>query len=66
MSGSKRITTGFGRPTEEPTPGSGGGNRKGEPRQPDPMETSVGYIGAEAYFTRPGGGNNKGRGGRRR
>ncbi|WP_338413089.1 23S rRNA pseudouridine(2605) synthase RluB [uncultured Sphaerotilus sp.] len=66
VSGSKRITTGFGRPTEEPTPGSGGGNRKGEPRQPDPMETSVGYIGAEAYFTRPGGGNNKGRGGRRR
>ncbi|MEY4908814.1 MAG: hypothetical protein RL260_2532 [Pseudomonadota bacterium] len=67
VSGSKRITTGFGRPTEEPTPGgNGGGNRKGEPRQPDPMETSVGYIGAEAYFTRPGGGNNKGRGGRRR
>lgn len=66
VSGSKRITTGFGRPTEEPTPGSGGGNRKGEPRQPDPMQTSVGYIGAEAYFTRPGGGNNKGRGGRRR
>ena len=63
VSGSKRITTGFGRPTEEPTPG---GNRKGEPRQPDPMQTSVGYIGAEAYFTRPGGGNNKGRGGRRR
>jgi 23S rRNA pseudouridine2605 synthase len=64
--GSKRITTGFGRPTEEPTPGgNGGGNRKGEPRQPDPMQTSVGYIGAEAYFTRPGGGN-KGRGGRRR
>jgi 23S rRNA pseudouridine2605 synthase len=67
VSGSKRITTGFGRPTEEPAPGGhGGGNRKGEPRQPDPMETSVGYIGAEAYFTRPGGGNNKGRGGRRR
>jgi len=67
VSGSKRITTGFGRPTEEPSPGGGGGgNRKGEPRQPDPMQTSVGYIGAEAYFTRPGGGNNKGRGGRRR
>jgi 23S rRNA pseudouridine2605 synthase len=67
VSGSKRITTGFGRPTEEPTPGNGGGgHRKGEPRQPDPMETSVGYIGAEAYFTRPGGGGNKGRGGRRR
>ena len=61
-SGSKRITTGFGRPTEEPT--GGGGQRKGGPRQPDPMQTSVGYIGAEAYFTRPGGG--KGRGGRRR
>jgi 23S rRNA pseudouridine2605 synthase len=29
------------------------------------MQTSVGYIGADAYFTRPGGGN-KNRGGRRR
>ncbi|NRT57131.1 23S rRNA pseudouridine(2605) synthase RluB [Sphaerotilus uruguayifluvii] len=68
-SGSKRISAGFGRPTEEPGSGNGGqgGNRKGQgggQRQPDPMQTSVGYIGADAYFTRPGG--NKGRGGRRR
>ena len=70
-SGSKRISAGFGRPTEEPGPGDGGqgGNRKGQgqgggQRQPDPMQTSVGYIGADAYFARPGG--NKGRGGRRR
>ena len=70
-SGSKRISAGFGRPTEEPGPGNGGqgGNRKGQgqgggQRQPDPMQTSVGYIGADAYFARPGG--NKGRGGRRR
>ena len=63
-SGSKRITTGFGRPSDEPVGGERGGNRKGGPRQPDPMQTSVGYIGADAYFTRPGG--NKGRGGRRR
>ncbi|MFM2346824.1 MAG: hypothetical protein RL654_1577 [Pseudomonadota bacterium] len=74
-SGSKRISAGFGRPTEEPGPGNGGqgGGRKGPgqgqgqgggQRQPDPMQTSVGYIGADAYFARPGG--NKGRGGRRR
>jgi 23S rRNA pseudouridine2605 synthase len=69
-SGSKRISAGFGRPTEEPGPGNGGqGGRKGQgqgggQRQPDPMQTSVGYIGADAYFARPGG--NKGRGGRRR
>jgi 23S rRNA pseudouridine2605 synthase len=63
-SGSKRISAGFGRPSDEPVGGERGGNRKGGPRQPDPMQTSVGYIGADAYFTRPGG--NKGRGGRRR
>lgn len=62
--GSKRISAGFGRPTE---PGSApAGQRKGGPKEPDPLQTSVGYIGADAYFTRPGGGNNKGRGGRRR
>jgi 23S rRNA pseudouridine2605 synthase len=61
--GSKRISAGFGRPTE---PGSApAGQRKGGPKEPDPLQTSVGYIGADAYFTRPGGGN-KGRGGGRR
>jgi 23S rRNA pseudouridine2605 synthase len=59
--GSKRITSGFGRPSDQ-APDNG---PRGGPKQPDPMQTSVGYIGADAYFTRPGGGN-KNRGGRRR
>jgi len=50
--------------------GGGGG---GAPRQPDPMQTAVGYIGADAFTRksaagrggRPGGGRGKsgGRGG---
>jgi 23S rRNA pseudouridine2605 synthase len=56
--------TGFGRP------GAGSGQRKkpasegpGQ-RQPDPMQTSVGYIGADAVYGKAGGGR-RGRGGRR-
>lgn len=65
--GSKRISAGFGRPSEEgDRPQGGQRGQKGGPRQPDPMQTSVGYIGADAYFTRPGGGNKGGKGGRRR
>ncbi|MCK6425358.1 MAG: rRNA pseudouridine synthase [Burkholderiaceae bacterium] len=62
--GSKRIVSGFGRPMDEDR-GGPAQRKKGEPRQPDPMQTSVGYIGADAYFTRPGG-SGKNRGGRRR
>ncbi|MEX8518002.1 MAG: 23S rRNA pseudouridine(2605) synthase RluB [Leptothrix sp. (in: b-proteobacteria)] len=58
--GSKRISAGFGRPSEEPI-GGPRNDRKGGPKQPDPMQTSVGYIGADAYFTKPGG--NRGGGG---
>ncbi|MEY4748877.1 MAG: hypothetical protein RIQ60_1091 [Pseudomonadota bacterium] len=62
--GTKRIVSGFGRPSDEPRPSQG---PKGGPKQPDPMQTSVGYIGADAYFTRPGGGHkNRGGGGHRR
>jgi 23S rRNA pseudouridine2605 synthase len=63
--GGGKNSGGKGRPG-----GSGGG---GGERQPDPMKTSVGYIGADA-FTRKlqgrgggggrGGGNRGGRGGR--
>jgi 23S rRNA pseudouridine2605 synthase len=63
--GSKRISAGFGRPTEDVPPGGRGNDRKGGPREPDPLQTSVGYIGADAYFNKPGG-PNRGRGGRRR
>jgi 23S rRNA pseudouridine2605 synthase len=34
--------------------------RQGAPRQPDPMQTSVGYIGADAYLGRGKGGRHKG------
>ncbi|MEY4754027.1 MAG: hypothetical protein RJA44_1702, partial [Pseudomonadota bacterium] len=63
---SKRISAGFGRPSEEGGAPQGN-NRKGGPKQPDPLQTSVGYIGADAYFTKPGGnrGGNRGGGGGR-
>jgi len=64
VKGSQRINAGFGRPTEEPGPGgSHGGGKKGGPKQPDPMQTAVGYIGADAYFNRPGGKRGGGGGG---
>jgi 23S rRNA pseudouridine2605 synthase len=59
--GSKRITAGFGRPDNDQR-GASERSRSG-PKQPDPMQTSVGYIGADAYFTKPGGGGNRRRGG---
>lgn len=42
--------------------------RQNSPRQPDPMQTSVGYIGADAYLGRGKAGRHKGgkRGGRGR
>ena len=52
--------------------GGGGGGRKGGKaggsgeRQPDPMQTSVGYIGADAFHKQMSGGGGGGRGGRRR
>ncbi len=63
-SGSKRITSGFGRPDQDQGGQQGGGKQQKGPRQPDPMQTSVGYIGADAYFG--GGRNNRGGGGGRR
>ncbi|WP_082568279.1 pseudouridine synthase [Rhizobacter sp. Root1221] len=36
--------------------------KKGAPREPDPLQTSMGYLGADAYHGRKGGG---GRGGNR-
>ncbi|HET7795442.1 MAG TPA: pseudouridine synthase [Rhizobacter sp.] len=41
-----------------------GGNKKGAPREPDPLQTSVGYIGADA-FRNKGGRGGGGRGGNR-
>ncbi len=44
--------------------GKGGGG--GGERQPDPMKTSVGYIGADAFHKQMSGGGGGGRGRRRR
>jgi 23S rRNA pseudouridine2605 synthase len=38
---------------------TGGGAKKGGPKQPDPMQTSVGYIGGDAFHRK----NRGGRGG---
>ena len=66
--GSKRITSGFGRPDQNDQGQRGGGKKGGGPREPDPLQTSVGYIGADAFFGNKGGGGggNRGGGGRRR
>jgi 23S rRNA pseudouridine2605 synthase len=39
------------------------GGNKGGPREPDPMQTSVGYIGGDAFLRRGGGGGRGGKGG---
>ncbi len=44
--------------------GGGGGNKKGGPKQPDPMQTSLGYIGADAFHRKNRGGRGGGGGGR--
>ncbi|RZL01497.1 MAG: pseudouridine synthase, partial [Rubrivivax sp.] len=47
VKGSKRITQGFGRPDHDAGNRPPAGDKKGGPRQPDPLQTSVGYIGAD-------------------
>ncbi len=53
--------------------GGGGGNRRGGKggagggeRQPDPLQTAVGYIGADAFHKQMSGGGGGGRGRRKR
>jgi 23S rRNA pseudouridine2605 synthase len=43
--------------------GGQGGGQGGSPKQPDPMQTSVGYIGADAFFRKLQGGGRRGGGG---
>mgnify|MGYP001566097559 CR=1 FL=1 len=68
------IASGFGNPNQNHNTGGGGGRGQGGgqgsgqggdrgPRQPDPMQTSVGYIGADAFVRRNGGGGRGGRSG---
>ncbi|AKJ28975.1 23S rRNA pseudouridine synthase [Caldimonas brevitalea] len=37
--------------------------KQGQPRQPDPMQTTVGYIGADAFYRKTHGNKGGGRGG---
>jgi 23S rRNA pseudouridine2605 synthase len=37
--------------------------KKGGPKEPDPLQTSMGYLGADAYHGRKGGGRGGNRGG---
>lgn len=50
--------------------GKSGGQGGGQPKQPDPLQTAVGYIGADTFIkklnNRGGGGGGAGRGGRGR
>lgn len=43
--------------------GGGGGKKGGAPREPDPLQTSVGYIGADAFRNKGGRGGGRGGGG---
>lgn len=62
--GGRGSFTGFGRPGAQQQSRKKGGSGADGPRQPDPMQTSVGYIGADAVFRRTGGrGAKRGRGG---
>ncbi|HEY8881447.1 MAG TPA: pseudouridine synthase [Roseateles sp.] len=61
-SGKRGLPQGFGAggsQQQHPKPGKGG-NKGGGPREPDPMQTSVGYIGGDAYLRRGGGGGGRG------
>ena len=53
--------SGFGAGGSAPRPPSG---PKGDPKQPDPLQTSVGYIGADAFHRKNRGGGGGGGGGR--
>jgi 23S rRNA pseudouridine2605 synthase len=64
-SGKRGIPQGFGAGgSQQDRQGKGGAGNKGNgPREPDPMQTSVGYIGGDAFLRRGGGGGG-GRGGK--
>jgi 23S rRNA pseudouridine2605 synthase len=55
---------GFGAGGSAPPRHQGGNQNGGGSREPDPLQTSMGYLGADAYHGRKGGGGG-GRGGNR-
>jgi 23S rRNA pseudouridine2605 synthase len=67
----KRGVSGKANPFGKGGKRGGGGGGGGEPKQPDPMQTAVGYIGADTFIKKlnsrgGGGGGGGGRGGRGR
>ncbi|MGQ3052483.1 MAG: pseudouridine synthase [Roseateles sp.] len=62
--GKRGLPQGFGAGGSQQGNKQGGGGSKGNgPREPDPLQTSVGYIGGDAFLRRGGGGGG-GRGGK--
>ncbi|MDR7297603.1 23S rRNA pseudouridine2605 synthase [Pelomonas aquatica] len=61
-SGKRGIPQGFGAGGSQQgnRPGKGGGNKGNGPREPDPLQTAVGYIGGDAFLRRGGGGGGRG------
>jgi 23S rRNA pseudouridine2605 synthase len=61
-SGKRGVPAGFGAggSQQDDRSGRGGGNKGNGPREPDPMQTSVGYIGGDAFLRRGGGGGGRG------
>ncbi|RZL30514.1 MAG: pseudouridine synthase, partial [Rubrivivax sp.] len=60
-SGKRGFPQGFGAGGSQQLdkPGKGGGNKGGNgPREPDPLQTSVGYIGGDAFLRRGGAGRH--------
>jgi len=55
---------GFGAGGSAPPPGPSGGKKGQGPSQPDPLQTSLGFIGADAFHRKSKGGGG-GRGGNR-
>jgi 23S rRNA pseudouridine2605 synthase len=54
---------GFGAGGSAPPRQQQGGKKGGGPREPDPLQTSVGYIGADAFRNKGGRGGGRGGGG---
>ncbi len=59
--GKRGLPQGFGAGgSQQDDRGGRGGNKGNGPREPDPLQTSVGYIGGDAFLRRGGGGGGRG------
>lgn len=60
-SGKRGVPQGFGAGgSQQDDRGGRGANKGNGPREPDPLQTSVGYIGGDAFLRRGGGGGGRG------